>query len=155
MELNKLSSLFYTNDFISSTTLMSDDEYKDYTLKLSKLVELDTPYFYEWFIDKIKRFKTAKNRWQTSFKVDKEIGGVYCIFLIDFSTGEQKLMYIGSSKNISKRLKNKNHPYLINYDLSHSSSLLYVKFRETEDYINLEKQMIKKLNPFLNIRYAK
>lgn len=56
-------------------------------------------------------------------------------------------MYIGSSKNIGKRLSNNDHPYKTLWD---GTTVTYIKFKETKDYKNLERRLIVRLKPKLN-----
>lgn len=60
--------------------------------------------------------------------------------------------YIGSSKDIGKRILAPTHPYRVLYD---NGIICYVKFKETEDYIALEKALIKRIKPVLNKQHVK
>lgn len=62
----------------------------------------------------------------------------------------ERILYIGSSKNMQKRvMNNSNHPYRICYD-RFDDFLVYTKSIETEDYVELEKYLIKVYKPLLN-----
>ena len=77
--------------------------------------------------------------------------GVYAIWVRNYRSdaGERHLLYIGSSKNVSKRLESMKHPYRIAYDRL-NDYLVFVSFLETDDHINIEKQLIIKHKPILN-----
>ena len=91
-----------------------------------------------------------KNKgWQISEFGWNGIKGVYCVCSRD--NGKTIIHYIGSAKDIGKRVLSTNHPYRNLYD----EHLTFIKYRETERYVELEKQMIKKLKPRLNIQHTK
>lgn len=62
---------------------------------------------------------------------------------------KERILYIGSSKNVLKRLSNLKHPYRICFD-RFKDKLVYTKVIETDNYIELEKSLIKEYNPILN-----
>jgi len=87
-------------------------------------------------------------KWEISPFGWNGISGVYCI--CSYENNKNTIHYIGSSKDIGKRLSSTKHPYRVLY----SSGLnVYVKFKETNDYIELEKKLIKRLSPKLNTHY--
>jgi excinuclease UvrABC nuclease subunit len=79
--------------------------------------------------------------------------GVYavCIRRIGF---KERVVYIGSSKNMSKRLMSLSHPYRKLYDrLTDGDVLVYTKSIMTEHYVDLEKKLIQEYKPILNKRF--
>jgi excinuclease UvrABC nuclease subunit len=73
--------------------------------------------------------------------------GVYAIFLLNYRKWRKRLLYIGSSSNLRKRLT-RHHPLLCR-----DTKLPYLTIafaRETNEYSLLEKKLIKKLQPILN-----
>lgn len=62
----------------------------------------------------------------------------------------EHLVYIGSSKNIRKRVLSSHHLYrrLLNRGL-----FAYTRHIVTEDYISLERQLIRERKPLLNIHH--
>lgn len=63
--------------------------------------------------------------------------------------GREKILYVGSSQNIAKRLNNRNHPYLKAYQRFDDISV-YTRSYLTDNYKELELLLIKKLRPILN-----
>lgn len=86
-------------------------------------------------------------KWETSCFGWHNLTGVYCVFTVE-DNKKSVLQYIGSSKNIGKRLSNPSHPYRI---LVNQNKIVYVKYKVTKNYISSEKKLIIKLNPPLNI----
>lgn len=93
--------------------------------------------------------KKSKNKWEISPFGWDGISGVYCIYTLVGKT--KNLHYIGSSKNIGNRVSKENHPYKILFREGH---LVFIKFKECENYIQLEKDLIRKLKPIMN-KYGK
>lgn len=67
----------------------------------------------------------------------------------DFSIGPEKILYIGSSNNIGKRLISNKHPYRLLFNklqdhLVYTRSVECINFKETEIFF------IKKFAPKLN-----
>jgi excinuclease UvrABC nuclease subunit len=84
--------------------------------------------------------------------------GVYavCMRIVDkdtFSLSQEEVLYIGSSKNISKRVNSQNHLYRKLY-LEFELNLVYIKYFTCEDYIQLEKNLIAIYKPKHN-KYGK
>lgn len=79
--------------------------------------------------------------------------GVYAVWAsnMNYEGGVPHLLYIGSSKKIGSRLNNPNHPYKIAY--RKLNGLVYVSFLETSDYIKIEKELIARHKPKLNIQW--
>jgi len=76
--------------------------------------------------------------------------GVYLVAVTSPLTHKKRIFYVGSSKNIRNRVSNFKHPYYIIYQrLSH---LFWVCTESyvTNDYLELERDVIKQLNPILN-----
>lgn len=76
--------------------------------------------------------------------------GVYAVCINHYDRShKERILYIGSSKNVSERLHNRSHPYLKCYD-RFSEFLVYTKTIETEEYEQLEKELIGVYRPLLN-----
>lgn len=76
--------------------------------------------------------------------------GVYAVFLMNIQDKKRKLLYIGSSKNMRKRVYSSGHPYEI---INNSAKWPYfagIMYRECDNFLQLEKTMIKRLKPFFN-----
>jgi len=101
--------------------------------------------------------RTKKSIFQTSpFGWDK-ISGVYCICTgglnyITFKRDPLKVWYVGSAKDIGKRLTNSNHPYIL---LQEKGFVPFVRYIETLDYVKLEKRIISLLNPPMNKQHVR
>jgi hypothetical protein len=78
--------------------------------------------------------------------------GVYGVFVHDPRNRNERLIYIGSSKDVRKRVLNSNHIYLRAFRRFQN---LYVitKTLDTEDYARIEKVLIKHFRPMFNITY--
>lgn len=84
--------------------------------------------------------------------------GVYIILEINPTKKKFDVIYIGSSKNIYKRLYKGNHRadnYLENifgedFDESVIRPVFYIK---TDNYLNVEINLIRTLSPLLNIHH--
>ncbi len=75
--------------------------------------------------------------------------GVYLVTVFNPDTKKERILYIGSSKNIHKRTHRAGHPY---YEAFNRLSEYYVCLRtyNTNQYIDLEKEMIEHYRPILN-----
>lgn len=73
------------------------------------------------------------------------IHGVYCV--CSYENNKTIIHYIGSSKDIGKRLSSTKHPYRKLYD---SGIKVYVKLKQVQDYVLLEKNLIRKIKPPFN-----
>lgn len=82
-----------------------------------------------------------------------EAPGVYMITRTNMNSLETEVMYIGSSRNMRKRINTPSHPYryLFDKEIDHFVSASCVR---VENYLELEKEMIKHFNPPLNITYT-
>lgn len=76
--------------------------------------------------------------------------GVYGIF--EGFGLESKVIYIGSSKNIKKRVLNPSHHYMKCFE---NERLVYIRSIFLNDYISLEKKLIWKYRPELNLKFCK
>lgn len=86
-----------------------------------------------------------KTKWEISPFGWNGISGVYCIYtLVDKKT---ELHYIGSSKNIGTRVSFENHPYK---RLLREGYMVFIKFKECNNYVQLEKDLIFRLKPKMN-----
>lgn len=102
-----------------------------------------------------------KNKKKSIFQISPlgwdGISGVYCICTgglnyITFEIDPLKVWYVGSTKDIGKRLTNSNHPYIILQEKGYSP---FVRYIETQDYIKLEKRIISLLNPPMNKQHVR
>lgn len=79
--------------------------------------------------------------------------GVYAIvfhgILDDFEI--HQVLYIGSSKNMAKRIYSKNHLYVKLFKLF--PGCIYTASYETEDFLKVEKEMIIQLRPIFNSKH--
>lgn len=77
--------------------------------------------------------------------------GVYMIVGLMTFQNSAHSFYVGSARNILKRVSSTNHPYRKLYErfvsIHTSISTAYII---TPNYIELEKQLIKKYRPLLN-----
>lgn len=88
------------------------------------------------------------NIWEISCFGWHNISGVYAV--CEIIDNQNHVLYIGSSSDIGARLKNHNHPYRKLFSEGRS---VYIKFKETSDFKRLEKDLIQRLCPPLNIVY--
>lgn len=79
--------------------------------------------------------------------------GVYvvCVATKDFE--QRYAVYIGSSKNIQRRVLNTRHIYRRLYNLL-KNSWVYTMSYPCDDFINVESELIKKYKPRFN-KYGK
>lgn len=75
--------------------------------------------------------------------------GVYAVCIRPYNGKKETILYIGSSKNINKRVNAQDHHYRICYDL-YDDMLVYTKSIETDDFIEIEKELISIYKPILN-----
>lgn len=81
--------------------------------------------------------------------------GVYVVCRITvnndtFEKSNEVIEYVGSSKNISKRILSPSHHYIKLYN-EYLDDLVFTRSFQTKDFLNLEKELIKILKPRLNI----
>jgi len=85
-------------------------------------------------------------KWEISPFGWSGISGVYCV--CTFSEQMKiTIHYIGSSKDIGRRILRKTHPY---YKLIEDGLRPFIKFKEVEDYRELEKRLIARIKPKMN-----
>jgi hypothetical protein len=77
---------------------------------------------------------------------------VYAVFVRNWHTGADHLMYIGSSIDVEKRRNHSSHPYRICYE-RFPDRVVSVKTFLTEDYRDDERILIKHFKPLLNKTY--
>jgi excinuclease UvrABC nuclease subunit len=82
------------------------------------------------------------------------LAGVYAVYSMNVITGYKQILYIGSSKNIHKRIMNPNHVYRKLINESEYPVIIYTKHRITDDYNRLEIKMINKLKPVFNLMHS-
>lgn len=113
--------------------------------------------FGEW-IDMIPHLPKGSDYWEKH----PARSGVYAISVVqgtrtdsnDCEFTASHLLYIGSSKNILKRLSGPKHPlrtYLKRFDKEHHFVVVTVLL--TKDYLWAEKSLIKTLRPWFNIQH--
>lgn len=84
-----------------------------------------------------------------------DTGGVYAVCINHYpeygkEIRRERILYIGSSKNMNKRVcNNMRHPYRVCYN-RFDDFLVYTRSIETPDYIELEKYLIMVYKPLLN-----
>jgi hypothetical protein len=89
------------------------------------------------------RYKWGWDRWDV-LPQPYLYPGVYALYY------DGELRYIGSSKNLRRRLKWNQHPLLADLDFTR----VRVKYKHTTDYLKLEGALITRLRPPLNRRNA-
>lgn len=97
---------------------------------------------------KDERYLGFHNEFMCEPKPEK---GVYAIFLQSSYLQRPRLMYIGSSKNIRNRVTKTNHWYMYLYKRCYQGVVL--KYIYCDNYLKIEKEMIKKHKPLLNKIY--
>lgn len=77
--------------------------------------------------------------------------GVYMVTSVEVVNNIRReiVLYIGSAKNIEKRIVKGEHPYLLLYKNQPDMSII-TRSILTDDYIELEKEMIKFFKPYFN-----
>lgn len=79
--------------------------------------------------------------------------GIYAIFIYNIAKNKKRLIYIGSSLNLKKRLNRLSHS-LISHKIVFP--FLIIAFAiECENYLEKEKRYIKRLHPILNKQHNK
>ena len=79
--------------------------------------------------------------------------GVYVVCIRPYNLiSPERIMYVGSSKNMRKRVYRESHPYMKLFR-RFENHLVYVKFLITDNYLELEKNIIRQTKPFLNIQH--
>jgi hypothetical protein len=78
--------------------------------------------------------------------------GVYGVFVFHPTSKRERLIYIGSSGNVKKRVMAATHPYRLAYD-RFNNLYVYTKTLETDNYIEVEKSLIRHFKPILNRTY--
>jgi excinuclease UvrABC nuclease subunit len=80
--------------------------------------------------------------------------GVYAICVISRSNmNESRVVYIGSSENILKRVLNKSHVYRRLTNLLRKYHVVCYCYHHIGDILSLEKELIKKYRPRFNVQY--
>lgn len=99
----------------------------------------------------MKKTKKLPIEFETSPFGIPETPGVYAVCGHEMNSQKESVLYIGSSKNMKKRVYNTKHIYRILFDkMSSWKYSVYVKYYETDDYLRLEKSMIAEFNPKYN-----
>lgn len=92
--------------------------------------------------------------WQSSPFGPTTKCGVYAVMVFNPYTHESQIVYIGSAKNIKKRVLNPKHPYRLAVNEVPFPFYVCVKYKECDNYIELEKRLIKRLNPVFNKQFT-
>lgn len=111
-----------------------------------------------YFMNNARKF--IKDNFETSCGLGlSRSSGVYAIFAVNLrlwqncSIWSEHLLYIGSSKNIERRVYSDNHPYVVAYlrfKKQFPDFSVKAKWIETDNYLQLEKELIRSLRPPLN-----
>lgn len=84
-----------------------------------------------------------------------EKAGVYAVCACHWQEPfREHLLYIGSARNIRKRVMNPNHVYRRLYDRA-NGWLIYTRSFVTDNYLEWEKLAISELHPILNIQHKR
>lgn len=92
---------------------------------------------------------TTPNTYYQNFKPVPKKSGVYLLVAYRESSSDGEIVYIGSSKNLSKRYS--NHEVINKLEKSYWHVRFY--FEECENYLEREKQLIKSIHPKYNITF--
>ena len=92
--------------------------------------------------------KKSKSNWKISCFGWNGISGVYCV--CHNYLGLRQIIYVGQSANIGKRVLGVNHPYINSYQKGVPVYILYRECTDKNARVELERRLIKKLNPILN-----
>jgi len=95
-----------------------------------------------------------KSKWQLSEFGPPDMPGVYAVVVYNAYTKSMDIVYIGSSRNIHKRVMNPNHPYRKLNDIISFPYFISVKYKVCDNYIDLEKSLIKRLKPKYNLQHT-
>lgn len=116
-----------------------------------RTLPLWTPYNRTMSVDKIFKEKS----FIASPLGATENSGVYAVCYVKFTNlypvglKKYRVVYIGSSYNIQKRVKNQKHPYRRVYSICKNYSICLFYF-ECDNYLEVEKLLIKKYQPRFN-----
>jgi len=94
------------------------------------------------------------SKWEISPFGPTRSSGVYCVMCGNVDTKKNEILYIGSSKNIYKRVMSPLHPYKKLYQIINYPFLVYIKYKECDNYRDLEKILIKRLKPQYNLQHT-
>lgn len=78
--------------------------------------------------------------------------GVYAVCVKAHPRAAERVLYIGSSQDIFSRVMSLTHPYRVLFD-RYDDYLVYTKCHETDDYLELEKKLIRAYKPLLNTQH--
>lgn len=92
------------------------------------------------------------------FQVPPECPGVYAVVIAKpiekaFDIDNEHLLYIGSSSNMRRRVRDTNHLLRRIALRPNIHDFTYVRFLETDDYLSIERSLIKTLRPPFNTIY--
>lgn len=98
-------------------------------------------------MDHIKEFKKL----QACVFGPPSRAGVYGVFIMNWNTKKEKVVYIGSSKNLNDRIHKPTHHYMRLHRELLFPLFVYTKIMLTDDYKEVEKALIKHFKPKFNI----
>jgi excinuclease UvrABC nuclease subunit len=96
-----------------------------------------------------------KSKWEISPFGPPADAGVYCIYNVNVDDKHKTLLYIGSSNNIARRLMDMAHPYRVLMAKTAYPNVISVKFKECNNYLELEKRLIRRLRPSYNVQLTR
>ena len=88
----------------------------------------------------------TENTYDTIFKPTPKKSGVYLIVANTFYPFKREIIYIGSSKNLY--IRSKGHEVIKKHKVKYDHIQFY--FKECEDYIEKEIDLIKSVQPKIN-----
>lgn len=97
-------------------------------------------------------FKFISQDWKTpntyscNFAEPPKRSGVYLLTFVDFKTQKYDILYVGSSKNLNNRYS--THSKIT--ELQKIYHYIQFYFKEVDNYIEVEKQLIKEIQPKYN-----
>jgi len=90
---------------------------------------------------------------ETSFCGPPPKPGVYAVCVYSRSRNYERVLYIGASMNVKKRILKLNHPYLLAFNRFDGWNFpVFTRVFETEDPFPLEKKLIEIYRPAMNKR---
>lgn len=88
--------------------------------------------------------------WQNSEFGLPDQPGVYVVMGFHMVTGRREILYVGSSKNIQRRVLAPSHPYRVLFNRAEYPYLVFTKSKVCTNYLELEKSLIQRLQPKYN-----
>ena len=108
-------------------------------------------YFLFKCVKKCKMEKNLLDKFELSCFGIPSFSGVYLVGVAHLTDPKKsRIVYVGSSQNICKRLQSSDHPYKRLLGRLSDDFLVWTKTLEVEDYRALEIELIKELRPLMN-----